>query len=77
MLKFYRKPRKSKAVTEISSSDEAQKKFGKAKAISSDQFFGDRTTDVSGCLCPSQKRDLFMLFSLLILVRHQVQHFSL
>lgn len=46
-LLFSDKPREksTRHVVETSNSDEAQKKFGNAKAISSDQFFGDKGMD--------------------------------
>ncbi|CAH1188521.1 unnamed protein product [Phyllotreta striolata] len=40
-----RKKEKRAVVSSASSSDEAQKKFGNAKAISSDQFFNDASAD--------------------------------
>ena len=39
---------RSRKVHEASDSTDAQKKFGDAKSISSDQYFGDRDPDVSG-----------------------------
>ena len=41
----YRTPEKSSRSSVDTSTDVAQKKFGNAKAISSEQFFNDRETD--------------------------------
>lgn len=38
-------PEKLRSVETVSSSDSAQKKFGNAKAISSDQYFNDGQVD--------------------------------
>ena len=40
---------RSRKTYDVSDSDEAQKKFGGAKAISSDAFFGKYDADVSLC----------------------------
>ena len=38
------------AVESSSTTEDAQKKFGNAKSISSDQYFGKRDMDVSGLM---------------------------
>jgi hypothetical protein len=46
-------------------SEEAQKKFGDAKAISSDQYFGGKS-DVSACIASSRNKiDLFYEISVI------------
>ena len=41
---------RSRKAHDVSDSTEAQKKFGDAKSISSDQYFGGRDPDVSAVL---------------------------
>ena len=48
---YFRPTRTRKTTSEPSTTDDAQKKFGSAKSISSDQYFGKRDMDVSFISC--------------------------